>query len=1467
MAVSVINTVTDTVVGTITVGGEPMGVAFNQDGSKAYVANHSSNTISVIDTTKLSIVSTINVIDDSKVLLRLGNSLYASCSSGNNVKVIDLSSNTITSVIVVDTYPDGLSSNPTGTKVYVACGGSSSVSVIDVASNSVTATIATGSIPHATEITPDGKYIYVACEGSNSVNVVDATTNQVFENIPVGYDPYVVGISGDGKFAYSVNYGSSSMSVIDISTNMLTKTIDLSAGPYMVGTFMVPTYVASDVEENSDTTSPILSSGSATRTSNTEATVTFTSDEGGDYYYGLTSDNDVALTIDTSGVGTACTAGIVTITNPAGLAMGAKDLYIKVKDVAGNVSDVLKIDIAAYTTVKTDVLSAKYTKDQLFDVQRSPAFPKKDSIVRLSGMKAPYDQDLSPIGWEAGDYVRFEIVNSVSELDATKKNQIINSLQWYYSDTVTLDNAAVVKQIQYDSNGIQKAVLSDYGLIWALDEKEGFLYTALGGTYGGSGGIGTFVSFKPYVYGSGTAYVATSTDPLTIAQINGVTNSALTEGTTADANQEVIDVIIGKIVDAEDDTTPITDAIITVTYNGNDYTNATDINGNYIINVPMEEGKDGYYFTITTPAGTSDPTNGVIDNTEGFGTDDIQELAPYVAQPMDIIAIQPDNITVQPSWVYIVHAGGLTVTTAQLVTPVDAEVSVTVNGYVTGSTYYRVLTAVPTLDYIGPTLSGDYQLLAANGVTISVIDGSYLDVVTVNALNRIQKWGVSSATISKVSTYTTSGTIKDTNNNAVSGAAIVLTNTVDTTKTYTGTTESNGNYSITNVPNGSYTITVTKNGETLGGGSVAVNGSDVSGESGNVTVTPGTQPVSTYTTSGTIKDTNNNAVSGAEIVLTNTVDTTKTYTGTTDTNGDYSIVNVPNGSYTITVTKNSETLGSGSVTVNGGDVSGDSGNVTITPETQPDPTYTITGTTKNTNNNAVSEAEIVLTNKVDTSITYTGTTDTNGNYSIVNVPNGSYTIAVTKNSETLGSGSVTVNGSNVSGGSGNITTPTPTAPTPTPTSEQVDKITEAENAIDKINNSDKESIITALEKIEALDEDELGQLKRTSLLELSQAIEMLERVTVVIDNKVGDVDIKIADSEGLALIVTSQELKSGEEIIIKLTLKNLEPKLTDISNIEKTATELGKNVGGYVDITLTKQVGNQKPVIVSETQEDIYVCIEIPEKLRQQNYYQIVREHNNEIKLLYDTDNAPNTITVPTNLFSTYAIAYTEALSAEEIITNGLVTETVLEKGKIFTNGLYTYEVTKSGKEPQVTVLGLVKGQYAKKVVIAATVDFNGITYTVTSIQKKAFYKDSRITSVSIGKNVMKIGTYAFKYCNGITKLVIGDSVTTIGRSAFYGCSALRTITIGTGLKTLEEHCFCQCTALKTVTIKSTKLTKANGAHFFYQAKGATFYLPKTKINGYKKMISVNNTKLLKAIHSLQLSRLIIKCLDLLKIK
>ena len=92
---------------------------------------------------------------------------------------------------------------------------------------------------------------------------------------------------------------------------------------------------------------PVLSNGNATRTSDTAATVTFTSSAAGSYYYKVVTSGAAEPDIDTSKSGNAAVAGSNTITLN-NLTAGARDIYIVVRNTAGDVSNKLKIEIPAF---------------------------------------------------------------------------------------------------------------------------------------------------------------------------------------------------------------------------------------------------------------------------------------------------------------------------------------------------------------------------------------------------------------------------------------------------------------------------------------------------------------------------------------------------------------------------------------------------------------------------------------------------------------------------------------------------------------------------------------------------------------------------------------------------------------------------------------------------------------------------------------------------------------------------------------------------------------------------------------------------------------------------------------------------------------------------------------------------------------------------------------------------------------
>jgi YVTN family beta-propeller protein len=63
MAVSPAHAAENDVIATVTVGGNPNGVAVSPDGTRVYVANNSADTVSVINTSTNAVIDTVTVGD------------------------------------------------------------------------------------------------------------------------------------------------------------------------------------------------------------------------------------------------------------------------------------------------------------------------------------------------------------------------------------------------------------------------------------------------------------------------------------------------------------------------------------------------------------------------------------------------------------------------------------------------------------------------------------------------------------------------------------------------------------------------------------------------------------------------------------------------------------------------------------------------------------------------------------------------------------------------------------------------------------------------------------------------------------------------------------------------------------------------------------------------------------------------------------------------------------------------------------------------------------------------------------------------------------------------------------------------------------------------------------------------------------------------------------------------------------
>lgn len=137
-----------------------------------------------------------------------------------------------------------------------------------------------------------------------------------------------------------------------------------------------------------------------------------------------------------------------------------------------------------------------------------------------------------------------------------------------------------------------------------------------------------------------------------------------------------------------------------------------------------------------------------------------------------------------------------------------------------------------------------------------------------------------------------------------------------------------------------------------------------------------------------------------------------------------------------------------------------------------------------------------------------------------------------------------------------------------------------------------------------------------------------------------------------------------------------------------------------------------------------------------------------------------------------------------------------------------------------------------KDLVLPETVEYNGVTYTVTSIGNGAFARKNGLnsivipntvvliaesafasnwglTSIEIPASVVEIGTRAFEWAGNIAevKFAANSQLKILGASAFSHAKGLKSIELPEGLTTIKNCAFADCNVLESVTIPASVTT------------------------------------------------------------
>jgi len=182
-------------------------------------------------------------------------------------------------------------------------------------------------------------------------------------------------------------------------------------------------------------------------------------------------------------------------------------------------------------------------------------------------------------------------------------------------------------------------------------------------------------------------------------------------------------------------------------------------------------------------------------------------------------------------------------------------------------------------------------------------------------------------------------------------------------------------------------------------------------------------------------------------------------------------------------------------------------------------------------------------------------------------------------------------------------------------------------------------------------------------------------------------------------------------------------------------------------------------------------------------------------------------------------------------------------------NGIY-YNLDETTKQAAVAYTNQMYTKYKGSVEIPEVVSYDGVDYSVTSIEARVFVRSFGLTSITIPSSVTNIGENAFDRCDGLAEvhikdleawfkidfasaysnpisyarhlflngeevkdLVVPNGVTSIKNFAFFACNSLTSVTIPNSVTSIGSCAFFACNDLTSVSL-SNSLTSIGESSF-----------------------------------------------------
>lgn len=216
---------------------KPAGSAeIPQERTRVYVANESSNSVTVIDARTFEVLATIDAKNHAThdlALTRDGRLLLATNLASGRLSIIDTTAMETVGSLYTGGRAHVVAFTNDDRQAWVANIAEDNVSIVDVGTRRILGTISTGKGPTGLAFSRDGRFAYVSNQGDKTVAVVDTTAHVVLKRIAVGTNPHFLILGPDGRI-WGCNTGSNDVYVIDPSKQEVVASFQVGPAPQQI---------------------------------------------------------------------------------------------------------------------------------------------------------------------------------------------------------------------------------------------------------------------------------------------------------------------------------------------------------------------------------------------------------------------------------------------------------------------------------------------------------------------------------------------------------------------------------------------------------------------------------------------------------------------------------------------------------------------------------------------------------------------------------------------------------------------------------------------------------------------------------------------------------------------------------------------------------------------------------------------------------------------------------------------------------------------------------------------------------------------------------------------------------------------------------------------------------------------------------------------------------------------------------